>query len=123
MRSHPNSKSKLRDQEFARPFRNFRPRKAVGVLGSTELDGSDYLKTWMLARLLAWMILDQPRSNQMGTPRIRRANANQIGRVVIGALIDFRFQSAGYDEAIADKSFGQLHRLFVVCRGYRGLQH
>ena len=41
---------------------------------------------------------------------------------MIGALIDFRFKSAGYAEAIADKSLVQLHRLFVVCGGYRGLQ-
>ena len=44
MRSHPDSKSKLRDQELASLFKNFQPSAAVGVLGSTELDGERLLE-------------------------------------------------------------------------------
>src|SRR6516162_6518650 len=105
MRTQSDNNSKLRDQERARLFKNFRPSMAVAVLTSTELESNDYLKTWMLARLLAWMILDQPRkrrrSKKTGRRRIRRANANQIGIVVLGAIIDLGFRNAGFAEATA----------------------
>jgi hypothetical protein len=100
---------------------------AVAVLTSTELESNDYLKTWMLARLLAWMILDQPRkrrrSKKTGRRRIRRANANQIGIVVLGAIIDLGFRNAGFAEATADKSMVRLFILFVICKGFAGLQN
>jgi len=127
MRTHSSNNSKPRDQELASLVKNFRPSMAVATLASTELDRDGYLKTWMLARLLAWMILDQPRkrrrSKRTGKRRIRRANANQVGLVVLASLIELGLQKTGFADAPADKSLVWLLRLFVVCKGFTGLQH
>jgi hypothetical protein len=125
MRTDPASKSKLRYPELTGLFRNFRPSTVVGVRDSPELDSNNWLKTVMLAQLLAWMILDQPRkkSKRTGKVIIRKTNANQIGLVVVGAMIDLRFRNAKFASTLDDKSFVKLVRLFWMCKGYAALQN
>jgi hypothetical protein len=120
MHSKADGEPQPRTKSLATPM-DFRPRSAVKILNDgevTEITG--FLKTWTLARLLAWMILDQPpRKTTRGTLRLRRANANHAGLVVLASLLHLRLQKIGHASSLkSDEPLKRMFHLWLKCDGF-----
>ena len=83
-------------------LKKFRLRDAVSLL--LEPNQPVFLKTWALARLLAWMCLDQrPGRRNLITGRSSRANrqrrdAKLSGHLALATLLDRRLKSGQFDK-------------------------
>jgi hypothetical protein len=133
--SHEAAQSSETEQ-IAKVLKRFRPRDSVLILA--DGDGAAFLKTWSLARLLAWAVLEQrPRKRRSKSDRSREANprqtihtktAKQVGHLTLAYLLDRWIEKNGVqrnDETVrlmlslfmSSGGFG----LFVQGRGARGL--
>jgi hypothetical protein len=115
MHSKADGEPQPRAKSLAAPT-DFRPRSAVKILNDGEVtEVTGFLKTWTLARLLAWMILDQPpRKTKRGTRRLRRANANHAGLVVLALLLHLRYHA----NSKTDETLKQMFLLWLKCDGF-----
>lgn len=107
-------------------FEKFRPNRAVRLLAQPK---SPVIKTWALARLLAWTILDQrtgvrpkrpPDSPASGKPirtKIRTTWARQAGHITLAYLLDrhLRLPNPAEDPVLAKELFP----LFLHGGGFR----
>jgi hypothetical protein len=116
MRSKADDEPQPRARSLAAII-DFRPRSAVKILNDGEAtEFAGLLKTWMLARLLAWTILDQPpRKTKRGTRRLRRSNANHAGLVVLALLLHLRYHA---NPKKNDEILKQMFRLWLKCDGF-----
>ena len=104
-------------------LKKFKPRDAVRILVDRELPV--FVKTWALARLMAWMCLDQRRGTRKCNPNTgrpirsnrRRRDAKLAGHLALASLLDRRFEDGGLDKS--DKTFPELFRLFLASGGFR----
>jgi hypothetical protein len=78
-------------------LKRFRPRPALEILSAATAEKALVLKIWSLARLLAWMMLDQApgkrpakseNSSGKNRPRIRTKYARQAGQWTLVYLLD-----------------------------------
>jgi hypothetical protein len=88
-------------ERLVQAIERFRPSQSLRIF--VDYDLPSFLRLWALARLLAWVVLDQ-RAGQRGRGRtidnpatrgrqtIRTKSAQQAGRLLIGFLLDRRFQ-------------------------------
>ena len=71
--------------------KRFRRRDSVKILNEEPGSDAAFFKTWALARLLGWSILDQRpgrRRPQASGTGFRSRNARQVGHVTLGYLLD-----------------------------------
>ena len=96
-------------------LKKFRLRDAVSLL--LEPNQPVFLKTWALARLLAWMCLDQrPRRRNRITGRSspakrQRRDAKLAGHLALATLLDRRLKPGQFDKD--DETLGVLSLFFT----------
>jgi hypothetical protein len=101
----------------------FNLRDAVKIL--LDQDGAVLFKNWTLARLMAWMCLDQrpgtrkrnPRTGRRIQPNRQRRDAKLAGHLALASIISRRFKPGefdGSDEAV---------RLFAESGGFQPFLH
>jgi hypothetical protein len=132
----PEAAQSSETERIVKVLKRFRPRDSVLMLA--DGDGTAFLKTWSLARLLAWAVLEQrpgkrrlkPDRSREANPRqtIRTKTAKQVGHLTLAYLLDRWIEKNGVqrnDETVrlmlslfmSSGGFG----LFVQGRGARGL--
>ena len=99
---------------IAMNFKHFKPRDSVKILDKDPMSVATFLKTWALARLLGWSILDQ----RPGT-KLRSRNARQVGHVVLAHLLDQRLAEP-YAGSHNDELLELMIELFRECGGFSG---
>jgi hypothetical protein len=77
-------------ERIVRALKAFTPRGAVKIL--TEPDTPIFMKTWALARLLAWAVLEQRPGKRRA---LRTRSAKQVGRLTIAGLLHRRIGEYG----------------------------
>src|SRR4051812_15093415 len=72
----------------------FRPRRAVQALSQKPEPDLAFARPWVLARLLAWCVLDQ-RAGKRKRPasRIRTRNAKRAGHLVLMSMLDAKISA------------------------------
>jgi hypothetical protein len=125
-------------ERIIKALRRFTPRHSVRILAD-ENDELAFLKTWALARLLSWAMLDQrpgkrrrkPTSREPVTPQgqsIRTRSARHVGHLTLASLVDRRIQRHGAKKG--DGTLELMLSLFTItggfgslvqCRGAQGL--
>jgi hypothetical protein len=110
-----------------RQLKRFRPREALTIINSSAGEDKTALRTWALARLLAWAILDQrpgkrlPKTQGGGAEKLprrglRTKNARQVGHLVLAVLLDRQLQRKGARKD--DKTLRGTLALFQLCGGF-----
>jgi hypothetical protein len=117
----PPSTDQLSETErITKALKRFRPREAVKILAeSSRGEEAAFLKTWALARLLAWAILDQrpgKRRPKKSKPTIRTANARLVGHLTLASLLDQRLKQYGAREN--DETLRLMLALFSAIGGF-----
>jgi hypothetical protein len=95
-------------------FKRFKPRDSVKILDKDLKSDATFLKTWALARLLGWSILDQ----RPGT-NFRSKNTRQVGHVILAHLLDQRLAEPNAGSRNNDPLGGMI-ALFRECGGFSG---
>ena len=96
-------------------FKRFKPRDSVKILDKAPKSGATFLKTWALARLLGWLILDQ----RPGSEIFRSRNARQAGHVILAHLLD-QHLAEPYAGSHNNEPLGGMMALFRECGGFSG---
>jgi hypothetical protein len=110
-----------------RQLKRFRPREALTIINSSAGQGKTALRTWALARLLAWAILDQrpgkrpPKTQGGGVKKLlgrglRTKNARHVGHLVLAVLLDRQLQRKGARKD--DKTLRGMLALFQLSGGF-----
>lgn len=77
-----------------------------------------FFRTWVLARLMAWMCLDQRRGTRKRTPQtVRTRDAKLAGHLALASLLDRRWQPGEFDKN--DKTLQGLLLLFFTSGSFR----
>jgi hypothetical protein len=111
-----------------RQLKRFRPREALTIINSSA--GGDemaFARTWALARLLAWAVLDQrpgkrlPKTPGSGAEKsptrpLRARNARLVGHLTLARLLDQRLQREGAKKD--DETLRVMLALFRLCGGF-----
>jgi hypothetical protein len=117
----PPSTDQLSETErVTKALKRFRPREAVETLAeSSRGEEAAFLKTWALARLLAWAILDQrpgKRRPKKSKPTIRTANAKLVGHLTLASRLHQRLQR--YGARANDETLRLMLALFTATGGF-----
>src|SRR5258708_5634230 len=111
-----------------RQLKRFRPREALTIINSSAGgDKAAFARTWALARLLAWAILDQrpgkrlPKTRGSGAEKsptrpLRTRNARLVGHLTLARLLDQRLQREGAKKD--DETLRVMLALFRLCGGF-----
>lgn len=99
----------------------FKPRNSVKIL--IDHERPTYFKIWALARLMAWMCLDQraarrPSKGQASRRPFRTRNARMTGHLVLADILDSWFQPGRFDKT--DDTLKGIFRLFLQSGSFRG---
>lgn len=100
----------------------FNLRDAVQIL--VDRDRPFFFKTWALARLMAWMCLDQRRGTRKRNPKTgrpiradrQRRDAKLAGHLALASLLDRRFKPGAFDKN--DETLRGLLLLFFESGGF-----
>jgi hypothetical protein len=107
-------RTRLLNPDQAIKLFRFTPRRALTILNGTEFP--DFFRTWALARLLTWAILDQKSEKRSSPSKLRRRNARSAGHLTLAYLLDRRLQSG--DGNAKDDILGQMLALFRASGGF-----
>ena len=108
----------------------FRPGQAVRILADQpENSETAFVRTWALAQLLAWAILDQrpgkrpPKEARDGSDepkkrKIRTANAKQAGQITLAYLLDRHLSRGQTGSEEYKEKLRLMLALFMACGGF-----
>jgi hypothetical protein len=102
-------------------IKRFRPRQSVKIILDKNLaSNAAFFRTWALARLLGWSILDQPpaRRSQTSRTRFRSRNARQVGHIILAHLLDQRLDEPDADSRKDDPVLLLMMGLVRECGGF-----
>ncbi len=102
--------------------KRFRPRDSVKILNEEPRSDAAFFKTWALARLLGWSILDQRgrRRPQASGTRFRSRNARQVGHITLNYLLDRHLGEPYAGSRKNDPVLPQMLSLVRECGGFSG---
>lgn len=101
-------------------LRQFKPKLDLAILNSDDPEFRACIRTWALARLLAWVTLDQragkrpPNSDTWAVHKLRTKNARLVGHLALVHLLD---QQAWRDDQNKEDLKAVL-RIFKICGGF-----
>jgi hypothetical protein len=102
-------------------IKRFKPRQSVKILNKDPESDAAFLKTWALARLLGWSILDQtPRRQRPQASRtsFRSRNARQVGHIILAHLLDQRVDEVHSESRKNDPVLPLMICLVRECGGF-----
>jgi hypothetical protein len=104
-------------------IKRFKPRQSVKILDKDPESDAAFLKTWALARLLGWSILDQPpvrRRPQASGTRFRSRNARQVGHIILALLLDQHLARSRENESELRLMLGLVRECGGFSAGHHG---
>ena len=119
----PEAAQSSETERIVKVLKRFRPRDSVLILA--DEDGPIFLKTWALARLLAWAVLDQRPGKRRPKPSVGEAKprrairsriAKQAGHLTLASLLDRRIRRDGVKRE--DETLGLMLAVFMESGGF-----
>src|ERR1700687_458086 len=104
-------------------IKSFGPRDSVKILDKDFESDAAFLKTWALARLWGWSILDQPpvrRRPQASGTRFRSRNARQVGHIILALLLDQHLARSRENESELRLMLGLVRECGGFSAGHHG---
>lgn len=94
-----STNSDAKSQQILKKIARFKPPRSVDIIlhKGTADDLPQFLRAWELARLLAWVFLDQPKMKEQkkqhdaaaaSRPVVKTRSAKQAGRIVLAHILD-----------------------------------